>query len=226
MNKQVIFISRELDDRSPFTRMRDKDLNIIGRSLLDFNVVPFLKVPNVDWYFFYSQNGVYFLFEQLSEIEKKQIASKKLAAIGPATAKKIKTYLKKEIDFIGTGETTIDQSEFANVVGESSVCFIRAVRSKRSMQLKAPMSKSVELIVYQNTINTDAKVQPCDIYVLTSSMNAEALIKNNSINLDQSKFVAIGQPTAQTLKALGAKNVYPSPEPTEEAMCKLAQQLL
>jgi len=226
MNKRSVFISRQIEADSPFNRVRENEIEIISKSLLQFSTVPFLEFPSADWYFFYSKKGVYYFFEQLSKKEKKIVASKKIGAFGKATSEKIKTYLKQPLDFIGTGNASIDNPQFQSLIDQSSVCFVRANHSRRSMQQNLNSNNSIDLIVYQNQIDISVKVPACDIYILTSPMNAEALISQNEIELSETTFIAIGDPTSQTLKQLGAKNIHTSSEPSEEALSALLNQLI
>ena len=61
-----IFISKKLDSSSIFkTKLENAGFEVWGESLLQLELIPFEKIPSVDWIFFYSQNGVQFFFNQI-----------------------------------------------------------------------------------------------------------------------------------------------------------------
>ena len=61
-----IFISRELNSDSIFKiKFENKGFEIWDESLLEFELIPFEKIPAVDWIFFYSQKGVHFFFNHI-----------------------------------------------------------------------------------------------------------------------------------------------------------------
>ena len=61
-----IFISKKLDSSSIFkTKLENAGFEVWGESLLQLELIPFEKIPSVDWIFFYSQNGVQFFFNHI-----------------------------------------------------------------------------------------------------------------------------------------------------------------
>ena len=54
-----IFISKKLDSNSIFkTKLENAGFEVWGESLLQLELIPFEKIPSVDWIFFYSQNAL------------------------------------------------------------------------------------------------------------------------------------------------------------------------
>ena len=57
----MVFITRNLKSDSPLLHWsREKGVEVVGRSLLRFEAVPFEAPRQADWWFFYSSRAVQF----------------------------------------------------------------------------------------------------------------------------------------------------------------------
>ncbi len=217
-----IFISRVLKKNSLFLKtLNGSDLEIIGASLIQFSPVYFSLIPKADWLFFYSKNGVKFFFEQVQKESdfQKEIPFRKWGVMGKGTAAALEKY-GVHPDFIGTGNPTSTAQQFQALYPNSSVLFVQAKTSKKSVQLLLGQQiQSKELIVYDNQIKSNFELPYCKILVFTSPLNAKAYYEKHPIDKAQS-VIAIGKTTAKALTALGIKKVVIADKPTEKEMAK------
>lgn len=217
-----IFISRNLAKDSVFrTLLAPTKFSIIDKSLIEFSPTPFSQIPNGDWLFFYSKNGVNFFFEGLHQLGLKSayLLTKKWAAIGQGTADSLRQYIHS-IDFIGTGEAESTSAAFLKVATGQQVVFIRAKTSNLSIH-KALKNRIIikDLIAYENTIRQDFNIPYCKYLVFTSSLNVQAYFQKYAPQKEQIA-IAIGEPTAVALQNLGMPNIIVAKQPNEEAMAR------
>ena len=215
-----IFISREQTPDSVFFQTLTANSHIVhGESLIEFTPVPFDEVPDTDWVFFYSKNGVRYFFEQL---KAEMPPGKKFAAIGPGTA----DYLEERFrhpHFVGNGNAETTAEAFLKMANGQKVLFPRAMDSRRSIQqILEGKAVLVDLIVYDNVPRKTIELPEFDILVFTSPLNAKAYFSQKKIKEHQ-PVIAIGKTTATSLKKLGVKNIIVPDFPSEEA---LAQTIL
>ena len=213
-----VFISRELTDDSIFLKkLTAAGYEVHGETLLTFSPTPF-HIPSSEWLFFYSQKGVQFFFEQYLKIKNEVVTPfpYKCAAFGPATAGAIRAF---EITpyFIGSGKAASTAKHFQQRVGNDNVCFVRAKKSRRSVQeiLKEKINAR-DLIVYNNEYKTDFSLPDFDILVFTSPMNAHAYFDKHELQKNQ-VVIAIGDTTSSVLKELGV-DCKVSKLPSEEGL--------
>ena len=217
---QSIFITRPLASSSSFlNKLAGYPFEIEGYSLIQFSPVLFSVVPVTDWIFFYSRHAVTFFFRRVNELELEIRERTKWAAIGPATAKALKTYVSS-IDFTGDGNPVSTAKQFKEVGNGQTVLFPRAQSSRQSIQkLLARNIQAMDLIVYVNEMDSGKACPEADILVFTSPLNAKAYFEKRKPKKNQG-IVAIGNTTAATLKKLGIKSIFIANEPSEEALAK------
>ena len=212
MSKRI-FISRELEITSPLYRLPNHQIS--GESLLEFETLDIQVVPDCDWIFFYSQQGVKHFSKQVSADQIK------VAAFGPKTAQACKD-AGLLVRFVGTGKA--DQTALALdlVAGGERVLFIRAKNSMRSVQKLAQQVEIFDLPVYDNIPRSNFEIARADILVFTSPLNARTYFSKYA-KLAEQEIIAIGPTTAETLIELGMHKVRIPDSASEEAIAELIQ---
>jgi len=215
-----VFISRDLSPDSVFKQLlAERDINVIGTSLIDCKPLPFGEINEVDWLFFYSKNGVRYFFEGLKQ---SLLPTIRLATMGRGTAKVLQDY-GYTADFIGTGIPMSTASTFLTLAKQQRVLFPRAKISQKSIQqLLGATIKAEEVIVYANTPKSNFQVPFCEYLVFTSPLNAQVYFDKNQLAQKQ-HIVTIGHTTAKALNAMGFFNILVAKNPSEKAM---ANQIL
>jgi len=217
-----VFISRICDENSIFRKiLTEKGISLCDESLIDFSPLDFQVPDDYDWLFFYSKKGVSFFFQANPRLSSKV----KIGSIGKGTAKAVLHYFGKEPDFIGDGIPETCAADFKKIAAGQRVIFIRAEESKKSIQnlLKDELTV-MELIVYKNVPKIDFAKTDADILVFTSSLNAETYLKKYPAEKNQI-LAAIGKPSAETIEALGYKDVFCSDSPDETALADLVLKI-
>lgn len=212
-----VFISRKLSTDSVFrARLTAAGHQVTGRTLIEFEAVPFEKVPPCDWIFFYSRRAVRFFFDQLDG----PLPGVKLAALGSGTAGTLERYGHRA-DFTGTGQPEESARAFLSVAAGQRVLFPRARHSRQSVQQAlGDAVESVDLIVYNNRPGTMIPGDSFDVLVFTSPMNARAYFDRRKRRSGQ-RVIAIGHTTAAALQLLDIQGVEVAPRPSEEAMARV-----
>lgn len=221
-----IFISRNLTTTSPFKKeLAGIAMEIIGQSLIQFSPTPTTAIPNVDWIFFYSKNGVKYFLEMVKSSPSFSIKMVKWAVIGKGTAEALTTY-QIQPDFIGNGRPKATAQAFGEMAAGQAVLFPRAKNSKKSIQNLLCSQLTVnDLVVYENEVKANFTIPYCDILVFTSPLNATAYFQKYALNAKQ-KIIAIGKTTEKTLQQLGIKNSIIATKPSEQALANAVTQVL
>lgn len=215
-----IFISKKLDSNSIFkTKLENAGFEVWGESLLQLELIPFEKIPSVDWIFFYSQNGVQFFF---NHIKKNNIPLSKeiqFASFGEKTAETIMQFTT--CHFVGTGDAETTTPAFSKIATGKKVLFPRAENSQRSIQrLIGNQISALDLIVYKNSPKEYFSIPLMDYLFFMSPMNAKVFFQNYQLKKGQKVF-AIGKTTALALENIGIKNVIFPQKPAEEELVKI-----
>lgn len=220
----TLFISRSLKPDSPVWEFAARhQLRVIAESLIEFTPVQFERPPMADWLFFYSKNGVRYFMRAMRE--KGYKVNTPIAVLGLGTLNALKEF-GKSADFAGNGQPSEVAAAFKEIAAGKRVLFVRAQRSRRSIQQHLQHDLIVEdLVVYANEIRLPDYDFQGDILLFTSPMNAEAYAQKYQLNTAQI-IVAIGQTTAAKLRSLGAKKVQIAARPDEIALLeRLAEKM-
>jgi len=217
---KTVFISRELSQHSPFRqRLQAAGWRVEGGSLLVFEPVAIGALPACDWVFFYSKRAADCFFQQMSPAKYEGV---KFGAIGPGTAEKIRSY-GLQPDFSGSGRPEEAAAAFAELARGERVLFPQARRSRQSVQrLLGSAVEALSLVVYDNRPRAEIELQRASVLVFTSPMNARAYLDLFRL-LSGQRAVAIGEPTAEVLRAFGISPKVAA-APTEEAMAEAVLQ--
>ncbi|NND35310.1 MAG: uroporphyrinogen-III synthase [Saprospiraceae bacterium] len=214
-SSRTIFISRDLIPSSPLYSLPGVD-RVIGESLLSFSPVSFDSIPESDWIFFYSQQGVHHLVSQ----QPNALTDRRLAAFGPKTGAALRGK-GLTVSFTGDGTAEHTAKSFSLVGRNERVLFARARHSRMSLQkLLAHQMEIDDLIVYDNEPKTSIDLPHCDMLIFTSPLNAKTYFTHYQQHANQGIF-AIGKTTQKALEDLGLSNVQIPEEPTEDALANL-----
>lgn len=218
---RTAFITRDLQPNSLFRQQLEKaGWKASGQSLIRFKAVPFERVPETDWVFFYSKRAVMYFFEQLPAAfdERAQVA-----AIGPGTADHLRQYGVEPL-FVGNGDPEEAARTFAREAKGQRVLFPQARRSRQSVQKALGQRiRAQTLVVYDNEPLPEVPLSRAQVLVFTSPLNAETYFSQHPLLAGQ-QAVAIGQPTAEALRTLDvAPKIAAAPD--EEALAQAVMDL-
>ncbi len=216
----IAFISRMLAENSPFTAiLQTNGWQARGVSLIELSPIAWEMPRPTDWIFFSSRSAVLFFFE------KNPPVTAQIAAIGPGTAETLSAYVP-HIHFTGNGDPETTARQFGPLVAGQTVLFPGAQHSRQSIQtLLGSHSTHIYLPIYDNVPVADPPAQTdAAVLAFTSSLNAEAYFTRHALQPGQ-RVVAIGQPTAKTLAALGINKISTAKMPSEEDMARAVLEI-
>lgn len=201
---------------SPVRAFAQKNkLELVAESLISFFPVDFSLLPETDWLFFYSKNGVRFFMRTLQEKGLK--ITQPVGVMGLGTLNALKEF-GKSADFAGNGRPEEVAAAFKEIVRGKRVLFLRAQQSLRSIQQLLEEEVEVrDLVVYANEIRLPNNDFQADFLLFTSPLNVEAYAQKYDLNQAE-MIVAIGKTTAAKLQSLGVKDIKLATRPSEEAM--------
>lgn len=222
----TVFITRTLGAGSKFKELLSRaGWKVEGESLVEFSPLPFREIPRADWIFFTSQNAVRFFFENI-ENQNLAIPKSQWAALGEATARALAERVGR-VDFTGAGDPAATAAAFKSQFHSkgSVILFPAARHSRLSLQsMLEPDFICIRLEVYDNLPVAEPPFSDAEVLVFTSPMNAETYFSKHTL-LTFQRVIAIGQTTADALKALGIAGVRVSIEPSEQALAEAVLRL-
>lgn len=217
-----IFISRNLAADSVFKAALEEQAQLEAQSLIQFEAVPIVALPECDWLFFYSKKGIDFGWASLQSMRP----FPKVAVLGQASAEYLAQKHSYKADFVGTGAAEATAQAFLSHAKDQRVCFVQAQNSRQSVAKQLGQQVQAQtLVVYANTPKTALSIPPCDILVFTSPLNAQAYYAHYPPQAGQA-VVAIGQTTAKALEQLEITNFNIAPQPHERALADTCLSLL
>lgn len=198
-----IFISRDLSEDSLFMKLKDRNIKIIGESLIDITQIRYSYTPQTKWIFFSSKNAIQYFFAQNPELPDDAF----YAVISNVSANYLSTF-GKTADFIGKGVDVVQiGKDFREVLKDDSVLFPQAIDSLQTVQKQIAFTNTCyNLYVYKTTIKIDLIIPYTDIVIFTSPSNVKAYFIKNKISSKQT-VVAIGNTTKHQLAEYGVTNV-------------------
>ena len=203
-----VFITSDISPEDNFSSaIMAKGFALSGQSLIRFEKTE-VVLPDCDWIFFTSKNGVQFFLGGSQKIS----SDIKIAAYGNETAKAIRD-AGYTVDFTGTGDAESTATEFIKGVREKRIVFLQAVHAENTLREAIGKFNTVtKLGAYNNEPVNNAVLPYYDILVFTSPMNARAFLSANTITGDQ-KIIAIGTTTKEYLVSQGVTEVSTPPFP-------------
>ncbi|MFK7807127.1 MAG: uroporphyrinogen-III synthase [Saprospiraceae bacterium] len=232
-----VFISRDLEeDGSPIRELlADLNVEMFGKSLVEFTCRPFKNVPECDWIFFYSKQGIRNYFNGLDDIGTwkgvrmrmplpKQIRKIRYATFGKSSAAFLEGYRQIKADFKGTGHAKETAELFLQKAKGKKVLFVRGKNSLKSVQqlLRKEDLTMRSFVAYDNEPMTKFTIPQCHYLLFTSPLNAKAYYQKYKVKQWQ-RVYAIGDTTARALFRLKVKNVKKPSSPSVAAMIDLVR---
>ena len=218
MAPKKIFISRTITQESPIREVA-KNAVITDVSLIQFSSLPF-EVPQSDWIFFYSRNGVKYFFEDSNY----ELFPYTWACMSSGTAEELSKYVL-DISFIGKGLPTQVSSDFQKMLGPNeSVTFIRAENSIDSIKNIMNSNNATSIAVYNNQPKKNIPTDGFDILIFTSPMNVESWMDHNVYK--EEIVIAIGETTASTLSKYKISKLLIAEEASENGIAKVLESIL
>lgn len=197
-----VFISRSLEDDSFLKRgCEAHGAQIKDQPLIQVSNQPFDIPSDMDWVFFSSSNAVRAFFAQHPDAAQGEY---QWGAIGAITAQTLHEFID-QADFIGEGGSTEGVAvAFAARVGNDRVFFPQSSIAKRTMQQQLQESQYTEATAYNTELTPDMMPDEAfEAYMFTSPSNVKAFAQSDHRVPADAHMIAIGQTTAEALKALG-----------------------
>ena len=198
-----IFIIRDLtEDNYLYRTLTASRYLVSGSSLIDVKPIRFSSIPDVDWIFFSSSNGVNEFFKQKPLIK----AGVKYGVLGKGTEVALNAHGIKA-DFVGSSAETSEVGKaFASLADGKIVLFPQAKDSLRSIQKQLSFqTKIYDLFVYKSTKKSGINIPQSDVVIFTSPLNVEAYFELSGM-AEAQRAISIGTTTAHKLKTYGIAN--------------------
>ena len=213
-SKENILITRSLKDESPIWQLSKDGHQLIAQSFLDIIPLSITEIPIADVYFYYSKNAAR-LFVKAAQKLQLDLSKYNHAAMGEGTASVLEN-LEIKLNFIGkdtpkdTAQSLIDQYT------GSTLCFVRAMQSTRSIQKLWPYEYS-EVIAYSASPKSIQITKKINTILATSPMNLEAALQCCDVS-DLKRIVCIGPTTYKAALRLSNVEIFMAKESNEVAM--------
>lgn len=227
MALKTVFISRHLESDSPFYQVfpPNTDVHIHAESLIHFQAIPFNRVPDCEWIFFSSRNGVRFFFESLKKENIQLPAPILWGTLGDGTAQTLRAYGKVP-DFAGNGHPVQVGTAFSVIAQGKRVLFPTALHSNRSIQAHLSAETiGTDLPVYSNIPKTTFQIPKADVLLFTSPLNVSVYF-DAFPGHTRIPSVAIGESTYTALLHRAVSTIHIAPNPSEDALARLALHIL
>src|SRR5690606_9146654 len=147
-------------------------------SFLQIEYIRVDKIPESDWIFFYSSNGVKAFAEIVKDLQF-DIQSVQIGAYGEATAASIRKQ-NWPLNFTGTGQAKSTAEKFLPLLNNHKVLFPKAIHSQNALiPYIGNEAKCISLTVYQNHMLPHFLDEVCQYYLFTSGLNVESFFQYN-----------------------------------------------
>lgn len=188
-------------------QLQDLGFEVIIQSFIHFEAVDFILPQDKDyqWIFFSSPRAFDFFAKGVSPAI---LQEKNIACVGRKTAEHI-TQKGISCDFVGqkSGDVHTVAKDFQALVKENGVLFPISQRSNQSMQQELKSDQFFNVHVY-NTLHKHIQLNTTpNFLVFTSPSNAEAYLKQHTINPTQ-KIIAWGSTTKSFLENSGFHSTF------------------
>jgi len=214
-----IFISRTLEQDSPFHQLCTLGHEVIAQSLVDIQYLDFNLSQEHDAVFFYSQKAISHFFSSVPYDKTMEYG-----VMGLGSLKVFQKETGRQPQIVGTGDNQVLGRAMNTKWKNKTILFPQAKQSLKSLHELLPTCSLLDLIVYDNKPLKNIQLPACDIYLFTSPMNAKVFFKNHQ--LGSADVYAIGATTATQIKAARGKTVLYCKEPSIENLCLLTKTKL
>lgn len=215
-----IFVSRKLQEDSPFRALETLGHTVIGQSLIDFEDVMIENVPAHDTVFFYSQRAIR---PYIAAVGYSPEVS--YGVMGPASQATFLKLTGHKAQIEGQGDYEALASSLNTLWADKVVLFPVGRRSMKRFKRLLPQVTQKHVIVYNNTAKKKLDLPACDLVALTSPINVEAYCRTMDIEGPRAIF-AIGQTTAQKMSAYTSREIFYCEDPSETNLYRLVANFI
>lgn len=192
----MLFITKKVSYQPLLDFLATKNIRLLDEPMIRFTAETF-DCPDSDSYdivFFSSPRSVEYFLNRCSISEEKLLAS-----IGKSTSERLRQRAVS-VHFEGekSGNPVRISKAFAAFTGDKKVLFPQSSRSNRTIQQGILNEQIVDLIIYRTELAPFVLKRSPSIIVFTSPSNAEAFLRENSVNENQ-KIIAWGKTTERFL---------------------------
>ena len=195
-----IFISKSItsDDQWAKTLINEGNI-VIGSSCIQTQSIIVHQVPEADWTFFSSAQGVKHFLEQ------HPITTNLIGVMGEGTLKALKNY-GYHADFIGQSSDpkVVGKAFMSQLQGEQKILFPASQISKQNIAKQITGHTILHLPCY-HTFPIATKVEKQDLYIFTSPSNVDGFLLAQP--LPDALFIAYGPTTGTYLTEKGVADV-------------------
>ncbi|MCB0704511.1 MAG: uroporphyrinogen-III synthase [Saprospiraceae bacterium] len=217
-----VFISRDLDLKSPFRKELEKmGMEVIARSLFRYRAVDFGMPRLADWLFFNSPPSVHYFLKHIGAIPQNY----QLAVLDSFTATGLQEH-GLEAQFCGRGNLEEVAVAFLEQAQGMQAIFVQSRKSKQSIyKLVREQMQAEELVVYEYLPREDIQIPPCEIYVFTSPLNVKHYFERYLFP-NGKQVVSTDAVTSKALKRYGITDLYQSEFSDEEGLAFAVRSLV
>ena len=218
---KTILVSRNLKTNSPLRNWAiENEHSLIELPFIRIDPLVDVEIPETDWVFFSSPNGldIYFKYYPL--------LAQKIGVYGEGTNSRLKR-LGMEANFVGDTTKTpaeIGQEFFNSISSNASVLFPQSQLSKKSIVGLNKVNDCIQKVVYETGLEA-SEIHEVDIAILSSPSNIDGFLLKNKVR--DTTFVVLGETSKNHFKSLGLTDKIEVPESaSEEAVILLLEKLL
>jgi uroporphyrinogen-III synthase len=216
-----ILVSRNLKTGSKLRKWAvENGHELVENPFISVKPVLNVEIPQTDWIFFASPNGVDIYLQHYP------LMASKIAVFGKGTEQRLKAN-QLSADFVGDSKKTpteIGENFFNQIKDSDSILFPQSQLSKKSISKVNNSNVSHEIVVYNTSIEANI-VEGIDIAILTSPSNIDGFLMKNNAN--KIKFVVLGVTSKKHFedKGLGADLHVPE-SASEESVIQLLKEVI
>ncbi len=210
-----VFITRDISEEDYFFRaLHSFGYKVSGASLIQTEPVTFQKIPDCNWLFFSSKNGVKHFFAQNSELP----ANVKFGVTGQGTAMELRKHSYVE-SFCGSSSDMEETGkQFSELVSGKKILFPQTEDSLQTIQKQLNgIAECINLVVYRTTAKTQLEILPADVTVFTSPSNVSAFFSDKKVK-PLKQVIAMGKSTEAKLREFGVLNANIPYSPDETGL--------
>ena len=200
--KRILITRKTGGDVSVRSFASEHGVELIEQSFIYTSSVRGLDIPKTDWIFFSSPTAVNLFVETYPS----HVTGKKLAALGPATARSLESH-HLPVTFTGNPDITppANGKSFGKFIDANEiVLFPISQISRKSASFSLGEQQKVELITY-TTEPLGKDVAAADIILFTSPSNLKGFLLKNDVP-DKAILLCYGETTAAEIKTLDLSN--------------------
>ena len=216
-----ILVSRNLPSESKLrTWCRSLGIELIEAPFIRIDPVLDIEIPDTDWIFFSSPNGLDVYFNNYP------LLAKKIGVYGKGTEMRLSA---RGIEANFTGDTSKKPSEigheFFTAIGpNASVLFPQSQLSKKSIASTNPGNDCIIKVVYNTSLASHVETG-IDIAILTSPSNIDGFLLENKV--EDIRFIVLGETSKNHFESLGLTDkIFVPNSADEESVILLLEKMM